>query len=308
MLPKSRIIASLLAGLGIALLVGGLLAPRVLNSGAKLPLDLGAVTLTMADPDGTREGEPSPVVHQLHMEVQNPAGKDSASVRVGDTLRAGDAGTDFENLVGASTWTYTLNRDTGEAQGPAKVQLVMAMPAVDVPVEGSWLKLPSPVKQETYQVFDPVLRGAAPAEFVAEESVAGRTVLRFRQVIAPTNVAQRYADMRNTLTVEGEEGEPVRTFYTHSAQRELLVDQITGVVVGMQERVNDYYADVDGNEVQGIVSYDAAMDEQQTAELISLLDGAYGPSTQQAFTWSVLGLGGALTLIGLVGALWPRRR
>ena len=308
MLPKSRIIASLLAGLGIALLVGGLLAPRVLNSGAKLPLDLGAVTLTMADPDGTREGEPAPVVHQLHMEVQNPAGKDSASVRVGDTLRAGDAGTDFENLVGASTWTYTLNRDTGEAQGPAKVQLVMAMPAVDVPVEGSWLKLPSPVKQETSQVFDPVLRGAAPAEFVAEESVAGRTVLRFRQVIAPTNVAQRYADMRNTLTVEGEEGEPVRTFYTHSAQRELLVDQITGVVVGMQERVNDYYADVDGNEVQGIVSYDAAMDEQQTAELISLLDGAYGPSVQQAFTWGVLGLGGALTLIGLVGALWPRRR
>ena len=308
MLPKSRIIASLLAGLGIALLVGGLLAPRVLNSGAKLPLDLGAVTLTMADPDGTREGEPSPVVHQLHMEVQNPAGKDSASVRVGDTLRAGDAGTDFENLLGASTWTYALDRDTGEAQGPAKVQLVMAMPAVDVPVEGSWLKLPSPVKQETSQVFDPVLRGAAPAEFVAEESVAGRAVLRFRQVIAPTNVAQRYADMRNTLTVEGEEGEPVRTFYTHSAQRELLVDQITGVVVGMQERVNDYYADVDGNEVQGIVSYDAAMDEQQTAELISLLDGAYGPSVQQAFTWGVLGLGGALTLIGLVGALWPRRR
>ena len=225
-----------------------------------------------------------------------------------DSRRAGDAGTDFENLVGASTWTYALDRDTGEAQGPAKVQLVMAMPAVDVPMEGSWLKLPSPVKQETYQVFDPVLRGAAPAEFVAEESVAGRAVLRFRQVIAPTNVAQRYADMRNTLTVEGEEGEPVRTFYTHSAQRELLVDQITGVVVGMQERVNDYYADVDGNEVQGIVSYDAAMDEQQTAELISLLDGAYGPSVQQAFTWGVLGLGGALTLIGLVGALWPRRR
>ncbi|WPJ92214.1 hypothetical protein [Corynebacterium sp. UMB2355A] len=65
MLPKSRIIASLLAGLGIALLVGGLLAPRVLNSGAKLPLDLGAVTLTMADPDGTREGGPggAPAAH-----------------------------------------------------------------------------------------------------------------------------------------------------------------------------------------------------------------------------------------------------
>ena len=40
MLSTSRILAALLTGLGIALIVGGLLAPRFLIGDGRLPLDL----------------------------------------------------------------------------------------------------------------------------------------------------------------------------------------------------------------------------------------------------------------------------
>lgn len=306
MLPRSRILSTLLAGLGVALVVAGLIAPRVLLSGARLPLDLGEATWTITDPDGVRDGEPAPVVRQLHLEVQNPSDDDMASVRIGDTLRAGEAGSDFENLVSASTWSYTLDRVAGTAVGDADVQLVMAMPAAQVAVDGPWLKLPSPVKPETVGIFDPVLRGSAPAEFVGEEEVGGRTAYRFRQVIAPTNIAQRYADMRNTLTVDGPEG-PERTFLFHAAEREYLVDQITGVVVGIDEKVDDYYGAADGRGVRNIVTYDGKMDRGQVEGIVAKLN-APAPQTQQLWRWVTVGIGALLALLGLVFALRPARR
>lgn len=303
MLPKSRILSALLAGLGVALLVAGLLAPRVLLDGARLPLNLTEATWTMSDPDGVRDGEPAPVVRQLHMEVQNPSDGEKASVRIGDTLRAGEGGSDFENLVSASTWSYVVDRVRGTAVGDAEVQLVMAMPATNVPIDGPWLKLPSPVGQETYEVFDPVLRGTAPAQFVGEEEIGGRTIYRFRQVIQPTNIALRYADMRNTLTVEGPDGAPVRTFLHHAAEREILVDQITGLVVGMDEKVDDYYADATGRGVRNIVTYDGAMDRGQVENLVAQVAGAGTPAALRNWSWIVAGLGVLLALAGLIGAL-----
>lgn len=304
--PKSRILSSLLAGLGVALLVAGLLAPRVMLSGAVLPLDLGEATWTIEDADGLRDGEPAPVVHQLHMEIQNPSDGETASVRIGDTLRAGAEGSDFDRLISASTWSYVVDRTSGEAVGPADAQLVMAMPAAQVLIDAPWLKLPSPVKRETVEVFDPVLRGPAPAEYVGEEEIAGRTVYRFRQEIAPTNIAQRYADMRNTLTVDGPDG-PVRTFLFHAAQRELLVDQVTGVVVGVIEKVDDYYGAADGRGVRNIVTYDGEMPREHTEALLGRLSSGIDPATQQIWTWVVLGLGALLTVLGLFGAMRPRR-
>ena len=105
MLPTSRILYVLLAGVGAALVVAGLLAPSVLLSGNRLPLALGEATWTITDPNGTRDGEAAPVTRQLHMEIQEPSDGDSASVRVGDTLRAGESGSDFNDLLTASTWS-----------------------------------------------------------------------------------------------------------------------------------------------------------------------------------------------------------
>ena len=298
-----RPIAALVAGSGVALLVAGLLAPNVLLSNERLPLGLGQATWTIEDPDGTRDGKPAPVTRQLHMEIMEPASDDVAAVRIGDTVRAGEAAGDFDNLLTATTWSYEIDRISGAAVAPAQAQVILGMPAAEVPVDGAWLKFPSPAPQSDVDVFDPVLRGTAPARFVDTQEIGGRTVNRYQQTIAPTNIAQRYADPRNTLTIDGE-----RTFLTHSAERELLVDEQTGVVVGINERVDDYYADADGRGVQNVVTYDGRMDEAQIAEFAQRVGGAQPRWASKALWWAVAGIGAVLALIGLIAALRPMRR
>ena len=307
MLPTSRILSVLLAGVGAALVVAGLLAPNVLLSGNRLPLALGEATWTITDPNGTRDGEAAPVTRQLHMEIQEPSDSDTASVRVGDTLRAGESGSDFNDLLTASTWSFAVDRVTGAATGPAEALLVMGMPATQLPIDGAWLTFPAPATQDTVEVFDPVLRGSAPAEFAGEDEIAGRTVYRYAQHIEPTNVAMRYADPRNTLTLEGENGEPQRTFLHHAADREILVDQETGVVVGIDEKVDDFYADAEGNGVQNVVTYDGVMDRQDVEKLVHKVADAQTAAADRGLWKVVAWVGAALTLAGLAGALRPGR-
>ena len=226
---------------------------------------------------------------------------------MGDTLRAGESGSDFNDLLTASTWSYAVDRVTGAATGPAETQLVMGMPATQLPIDGAWLTFPAPATQDTVEVFDPVLRGSAPAEFAGEEEIAGRTVYRYSQHIAPTNVAMRYADPRNTLTLEDDNGEPQRTFLHHAADREILVDQETGVVVGIDEKVDDFYADAEGRGVQNVVTYDGVMDRQDVEKLVQKVGDAQTAAADRGL-WRVLAwVGAALTLAGLAGALRPGR-
>lgn len=303
MLRFSRSLAALVAGVGIALVVAGMLAPRVLLSGERLPLALGDATWTITDPDGMRAGESAPVTRQLHLEVMEPSGDERAAIRVGDSVRAGEAPGDFENLVSATTWSYELDRVSGEALSPAQAQVIFAMPAAQVPVDGAWLKFPSPAPASDVDVFDPVLRGSAVARFVDTQEIGGRTVNRYQQTVAPTNVAQRYADPRNTLTIDGE-----RTFFTHAAERELLVDEQTGVVVGINERVDDYYADAEGNGVQNVLTYDGRMDEAQVTELVQRVGQAQPKAANPLLWWIVTGVGAVLALVGLIGSVVSARR
>ncbi|QXB17612.1 Protein of unknown function [Corynebacterium coyleae] len=303
MLRFSRSLAALVAGVGIALVVAGMLAPRVLLSGERLPLALGDATWTITDPDGMRAGESAPVTRQLHLEVMEPSGDERAAIRVGDSVRAGEAPGDFENLVSATTWSYELDRVSGEALSPAQAQVIFAMPAAQVAVNGVWLKFPSPAPASDVDVFDPVLRGSAVARFVDTQEIGGRTVNRYQQTVAPTNVAQRYADPRNTLTIDGE-----RTFFTHAAERELLVDEQTGVVVGINERVDDYYADAEGNGVQNVLTYDGRMDEAQVTELVQRVGQAQPKAANPLLWWIVTGVGAVLALVGLIGSVVSARR
>ncbi|OHO29427.1 hypothetical protein HMPREF2656_01245 [Corynebacterium sp. HMSC034B08] len=298
-----RPIATLVAGSGVALLVAGLLAPNVLLSNERLPLGLGQATWTIEDPDGTRGGKSAPVTRQLHMEIMEPASDDEAAVRIGDTVRAGEAAGDFDNLLSATTWSYEMDRVSGGAVGPAQAQVILGMPAAEVPVDGAWLKFPSPAPASDVDVFDSVLRGTAPARFVDTQEIGGRTVNRYQQTVAPTNIAQRYADPRNTLTIDGE-----RTFLTHAAERELLVDEQTGVVVGINERVDDYYADAEGNGVQNVVTYDGRMDEAQVAGLVQRVGQAQPKVANPLLWWVVTGVGAVLALVGLIGSVVSARR
>lgn len=302
-----RVLSALLVAVGVALAVGGWFAPSFLLVDARLPLSLGTTTLTVHDPDGVRDGQPAPVTHQLHMEIREPSGAGTAAVRVGDTLRAGTAPTDFDNLVAASTWSFEMNRKTGGVQDPAEVQLVMGLPTTQVPVEGFWMKFPTGVTEQTYEVFDPVLRASVGAEFVDKEELAGRTLHRFRMEIPPTNVAQLYADERNRGFHEGEDGELTRTFLFYAAERELLVDQVTGLVVGMDEAVDQYYGDAEGRGLENVVTYDAAMDRAQVEELVGKLSGVRSEAYFSGVTWGLVGLGALLALLGAIGALRGRK-
>ncbi|QPK83514.1 DUF3068 domain-containing protein [Corynebacterium qintianiae] len=308
MLPKSRILAALLTGLGIALIVGGLLAPRFLIGDGRLPLDLEHTTWTMSDPAGSYEGQTQPVTRQLHMEIQNPSNSDTASVRVGETLRAGTSERDFDNLVSAGTWTFSMDRVSGEPTGPLKLSNVMILPETEVAETGPWLKLPAGAQQTTYEVFDSALRGTAPAAFTGEEEIAGRTVYRYKQAVAPTNLALRYADMRNTKTQVDEEGNQTRSFLFYSATRELLVDQVSGLVVGMNEDVDYYYAGADGKRVEDVLRYAGEMPREQTAAMVEQLAGVFSQGQSRTVSAAVMSAGAVLTLIGLIGALRPGRR
>lgn len=307
-MQQSRIWSALFVGLGVALIVGGLVAPRFLLGDGRLPLDLGDVTWTIEDPNGMRDGKSAPVTRQLHLEIRDPSDADVASVRVGDSVRAGEEGSDFDNLVTASTWAFELDRVSGEASGPAQVQLIMGMPATEVEIDGVWLKFPADVRKETYDVFDTTLRGTAPAEFIGEEEIAGRTIYRFRQDIAPTNIAQRYADPLNTGIEEGADGEQIRTFLYHSAERELLVDQVSGLVVGIEEKVDQYYGDASGKGIQNIVLYDGTMDPAQVEALVQDLGNVTSAARSQTVTWIAIGLGALLAIAGLIGAIIGARR
>nr|VDG62286.1 Protein of uncharacterised function (DUF3068) [Streptococcus thermophilus] len=313
MLPKSRILSAILVGVGIALIVAGLVAPRFLLGDARFPLNLEHTTWTMHDPQGrvfdSEVGENGkavevPVTRQLHMTVQNPATEERTGLRIGDSLLRGDKDSDFDNLIAASTWSYEMDRKTGAFATAAKLSSVMAMPDAEVAVDGVWLKFPLDVQQTEYAVFEPTLRTAAPAVFKEERVVAGRTVYVFEQRVEAVNVAKLYADVANTLTLPAPGGGQRQVFRYHDATREFTVDQITGVVVGIDERVDDYYADQNGRRAQDIIAYDAAMDPADVEQMA----GQLTPVTQSVsrwVTWGTIGLGALLTLAGLIGALRP---
>ncbi|WP_342318985.1 DUF3068 domain-containing protein [Corynebacterium mayonis] len=303
MLSASRIFSVLLTGLGIALIAGGVVAPRFLLGDARLPLDLEHTTWTLTDDNGTYRGESVPVTRQLHMQIQNPADEDSVGIRIGDSLRAGAAERDFDNLVAASTWSYEMDRGTGLPVSAMRVSAVMATPDAVVQKGGVWLKFPADVAQETYDVFEPHLRETVPATFVGEDEVEGRRVYRFEQHVAPTNVALKYADVRNTKTILGPEGEQIRSFYYHSAHRELTVDQISGLVVGVKERVDDFYGDVAGQRLEEIIRYDAGMEQGDVEKLAGQLGAVYSQGQSRSVTIAVIALGAVLALIGVIGAL-----
>ena len=155
MLSTSRILSVLLLGLGVALLVAGLVVPRFIHADGRMPLDPAATTWTlrddgaqtrlMTDPDG-RVLE-APVTRQLHLEVQNPADGDEATVRIGDTFLRESRQEELDRLISAQVWSYRLDRLDGSATSPATLTDQIGSPGLQVDVEGVWLKFPTDAQQ-----------------------------------------------------------------------------------------------------------------------------------------------------------------
>ncbi len=287
------------------MIVAGLVAPRFLVGDGRMPLDMENTTYTLYDENGTVEGETTGVTRQLHMDIQNPANEDMVSLRVGETLFEGNDGTEFDALLSAQTWNWEMDRLTGEALSPVTLSTVMVVPPETVEMDGPWLKLPTDFDEETAEIFDPFLREAAPATYTGANE-AGGEVNNYNQVVEPTNLATKYPAINNTKTVNDDEGNAEQLFLTYEADRILSYEANTGVLVGMHEDVDLYYADREGNRVEDYVSYAAATanDAARVDELSSIPSQA----TSRTITIVVIVLGAVLALVGLIGALRPDRR
>lgn len=307
MLPKSRIVSALLVGLGIALIVGGLVAPRFLDADGRLPLGLEHTTYTLRDDAATTrllaDGRQlqSPVVKQLHLDIQEPASAEAASVRIGSTLMRESGQDESDRLIMASTWGYELDRLSGEAKTPANLTHTLGMPPQQVDVNGVWLKFPSNPEQTTYEVFDETLRQARPATFVEAEEIDGREVYRYRQEIEPTNVAHLYASLFNTADIEGDRG----VLY-HSAKTDFVVDAVTGLVVDVETEINDFYAapGTEGDEAARVpfLVFEGSRDDAQVQAAVAELNGSPAPATMKLIRWIVVGVGFVILLFALAGA------
>lgn len=317
MLPKSRVFSALLLGLGVALVVAGLLAPRFFHMDARLPMDLTETTFTvtdeqaqtrlMSDPDGRVLD--SPVTRQMHLEIQNPSDEDAATVRVGATTARDNRQNDLNRLISAEVWHYRIDRVTGEALTPATLDEQLAAPTTEVPIDGLWVKFPSGAERTTYDVFDRTLRETRPAVFAEELEIDGHTVYRYRQDIEPTNVRQLYPGMFNETTFETEDGGQERGFLFHSVQRDFFVEPNSGMIVDIHEDINDYYGTADGEERETVLRFDGQMPKEQVSERLDQAADVPDRTTSQVIRWVIVGAGALMALIGVAGAfgLFGRR-
>ena len=304
MLPKSRILSAILVGLGVALIAGGASAPAFINQDARLPLDLENTTWTIRDDSASTrlitDGRvlEVPVVRQLHLDIQEPATDDATGVRVGSTWMRESFQDEQDRLISAGTWSYTMNRVSGQAETPATYAHTIGMPTEEVEMEGVWLKFPSNAEQTTYEVFDETLQESRPATYIDSEEREGRTLHHYRQVIEPTNVAELHDGMFTTGEIDGEEA-PL----FHSATRDIYVDQISGLVVDMDIEVDDYYAfSAEGEERRTVLTFDGGREDAQVSAALEEVSGITAQSSARVIQWIVIGLGVLLALIGLVGA------
>ncbi len=314
MLSTSRLLSFLLLGIGVAMLVAGLVAPRFLPEDARLPLGLEATTYTlvddaadtrlMTDPDG--RVVTAPVTHQLHMEIQNPSDAETATLRIGETYMRGSQQEELDRLISAEVWSFGMDRTTGAVTTSATLTDQLASPVSEVDIDGVWLKFPSDAQQTTYEVFDPQLRETRPAEFVEELEMNGRAVYRYRQEIAPTDLSMLYESPFSVLTRE----DFAELHWFHSATRDLLVDRVSGLVVEIREDIDDYYATPEGEERQQILSFEGRMSQEQINVLLTSAATVRDPGTSDTIRWVVFGVGCLLAVIGLAGGFgaFGRRR
>ncbi|MGJ4115981.1 DUF3068 domain-containing protein [Corynebacterium macclintockiae] len=278
------LLGALGALIGCALITVGVMLPKVVANDKALPLDLAATTITLKDPAAVigpnyqgpkrKEDVTAPVNRQFKITLEEPATEDEASARVGVSTARTDVKDDLESLLDAQVWSFTVDRRTGEAKGDAKVSDTPATPATDGEIAGYWAKFPQGTEKRTYDYFDMTLRRALPAEFTGTRNVTtaeGREheLYVFRQEIPATSVAKEYAGIRNTITVEDENGKPQRAQLFHEGWRELTVEPKSGLLVSVEEDVKDTYRDSSGKDVENLLKFHGKTPQSVTQSMLN---------------------------------------
>ncbi|HIW96392.1 MAG TPA: DUF3068 domain-containing protein [Candidatus Corynebacterium gallistercoris] len=323
MKSKSRNIAVFALLAAVAMFTVGVMLPKVVSKDKPIPLDLTASTMTLTDPAatvgavyqfGAEHPQPieAPVNRQFNMSLNQPATETTASARVGFTTARADVDDDLESLLNAEVWTFTVDRLTGDAEGTAKVSDTPATPPVEVPIDGLWAKFPQYTEQRSYDYFDATLRRTVPAEFqgtINRTNSQGRDVelYVFRQEIEPTNVAELYPGVRNRAMVD-KNGEQVEGFLHHGGWRELQVEPRTGLIISVEEDVQDVYVSAEGEELEELLSFHGKTHQNtQDAMMRQAMDtSGQRETTKVGVTLMVVGV--IVAAVSLLVALWPRRR
>lgn len=322
MKSKSRIIAVFTLLAGVAMFTTGLLLPKVVSKDKPIPLNLAATMLTLTDPaatigpafrpNGKEETITAPVNRQFNISLGQPATEETASARMGVSTARTDVKDDLQSLLSAEVWSFTIDRLTGDAEGDAKVQDTPAAPPAEVPIDGLWAKFPQWTEQKTYPYFDATLRRTVPAEFkgtVNRVNSQGQDVelYVFRQEIEPTNVAKLYNGFRNKTAVD-QDGTLVEGYLFHSGWREILVEPRTGLMVGVEEKIDDVYRDRDGKELQPLLRFHGKTRQGiQEAMLTQAMDtSGQRDTTKVSVVLMVAGV--IIAAISLFVVLWPRKK
>lgn len=312
MLPKSRIAAALMLGLAAALIAAGLFLPRALHTDGRIALDTGGVTWTLRDeaaesrvlgsPDGAVVR--APIVQQRHFEFVEPADGTSVTLKVGSSLMRESMQSEQERLIRADITSYRMARLTGLAESPATVADQLASPTRSFVIEGQWMKCePHPAKHGL-QFYDSTLRRAYPMEFVGTGKIAGREVYTYHQRIDPTNVAQSYAGVFNTaMLADGTTG-----YLYHEVDRDIAVDKESGLILNIEERVNDFYADREMAKPELVLVAHFTMSEETQQALAEAASHTHGGTAVRVTGWVLLGLGELLAALALIGVFVGGRR
>ncbi|QNH96611.1 DUF3068 domain-containing protein [Corynebacterium anserum] len=336
MLTRSRLIAILALLVGTALIALGALLPIVAPATKLLPLDLRSTTLTLDDPEAEigpgflngpeKEQHPTviaPVVRQFHVTQSDPSDDKSMSVRVGASTHREDIEDDLDSLLSAEIFSYRVDRRSGQAvDDSGQIADFPASPPHDTPMEGNWIKFPENSEQSSYDYYDYTLRRAFPAQFDREEtrqdSQGNRvTVNIYKQVIPPTNVAEKYGNIRNQMNIPKEmdirlppNTAPIAQRF-HSAEREIAVEPKSGLLVGMTEHTRDEYMVRDEAgllvPVQLLLDFNGKTTPQVESSMLTQASDFI--SGLQAKWWSIgfLVAGGIVTVIALYFAFRPRK-
>lgn len=309
MLPRSRVFSALLVGLGVALMVAGLLTPRLIHADPRIPLKPADTTLRLVDPEAkTRllsDGRvlTSPVTRQIHVQLQDPASADHVTENVGVSLLRDSYQEDRDRLISATVWNMNLDRASAEIQEPLTVRDQLVGPSTAAPeaLGALWLHFPLNPEKRAYEVLDDTLRAPVTAEFIGEDEVDGRQVMHYRQNIAAQNVHNHYQNFFTSTEIDGEE-----LFLFHSGTRDFYVDAATGVIINIEEDIHDFYGTTAAQPREDVLRFHGQLDEDAVAQRVSHAAALPKAETVKAWGWGLLALGAVLTLLALVGAFRGR--
>lgn len=309
MLPRSRVFSALLVGLGVALMVAGLLTPRLIHADPRIPLEPADTTLRLVDPEAkTRllsDGRvlTSPVTRQIHVQLQDPASADHVTENVGVSLLRDSYQEDRDRLISATVWNMNLDRASAEIKEPLTVRDQLVGPSTSAPeaLGALWLHFPLNPEKRAYEVLDDTLRAPVTAEFIGEDEVDGRQVMHYRQNIAAQNVQDHYQNFFTSTEIDGEE-----LFLFHSGTRDFYVDAATGVIINIEEDIHDFYGTTAAQPREDVLRFHGQLDEDAVAQRVSHAAALPKAETVKAWGWGLLALGAVLTLLALVGAFRGR--